>query len=272
MSSHAWELSQDWTGLCQKDASGERSDPENASFRYALDRMQVLYAHQSTTVVVLASRPEGWQRPSYEDSGWPTFEHAVASIGAKQANYMRWAPIFYADGGMPRVTPPLSPAAFDTLIRTKRFASGADAEVVSRLYAQTFRSAIVAREKFVFNELGWNGEDAEDLMEALCYARACGQLQIYSNPIGDRGAAAVAAAKSAGAMPELWALGLGGCAIGDEGLRKLAGMVAEGSFAPSRNGGDPDAMISVRGNAEGAGLTALQAASEARGGRPIIYT
>ena len=121
---------------------------------------------------------------------------------------------------------------------------------------------------FRFDDLGWNGEDAEDLMEALYYARACGGLFMNDNPIGDRGAAAVAAAKSAGAMPELWNLRLANCAIGDEGLRKLAGMVAEGSFAPSKraDGG----VIWVFGNAEGAGLTALKAASEARGGRPAI--
>ena len=43
--------------------------------------MDLWYAHQKSVVMCLTQLPPGVKdRPSYHDSGWPTYEHTAASL------------------------------------------------------------------------------------------------------------------------------------------------------------------------------------------------
>ena len=115
--------SRSFCSLCQKDIGGRRSAAEQAAFDDALAQMQlwyahpltslhftshhspsratagpgargakwsgrtVRYAHPLTTTAVMADLPDSARgtRPGYLDSGWPTFEFAVSTLG-KQAS------------------------------------------------------------------------------------------------------------------------------------------------------------------------------------------
>ena len=81
----------DYCSLHQKDADGQRTQPEQAAFGTALQTMGMWYAHRLTTTVILSELPPGWPR-SAEDApffpeegwlrgkGWPSFERAVSGM------------------------------------------------------------------------------------------------------------------------------------------------------------------------------------------------
>ena len=56
-----------------------RSEAEGRPFKAALDNMEVWYAHEGTTVVLLTETPEGSRRGP-TSCGWPTFESSVAML------------------------------------------------------------------------------------------------------------------------------------------------------------------------------------------------
>ncbi len=57
-----------------------RTDEEGAAFGYALhNTMDLWYAHQGTTVMMLTQLPEGTMRTKgYEESGWTFYERCSA--------------------------------------------------------------------------------------------------------------------------------------------------------------------------------------------------
>ena len=112
-----------------------RTPEEDYAFKFALNRMEILYAHARTTVAGWRALPDGWTRHGYDDSGWPTFEFAVASL-LKKSNPSSWAPLIFVEGSSLVPRPPSSPTAFAQLLTTKTFTNGADIDVVAGLYAR----------------------------------------------------------------------------------------------------------------------------------------
>jgi len=210
----------DWASLHQKDGQGNRTDAEAAAFRYALERMQVWYGHLQTTVYVLASLPEGWSRSSYEESGWPTFEYSVASL-VKQSSIHSWAPIVFVAGAELSRPPPLSTEGFEKHISTKVFTNGSDISMVCDLYDQTLLCSLGNGDELKYIDLKWGEEDAHKLAESLLLADAK-TLNLYRNPIKDRGATSIAAALTCCALPGLQCIYLGKTGLGDGGAHAIA--------------------------------------------------
>ena len=120
--------------------SSSTSVEEAAAFGYALhSTMDLWYAHQGTTVMMLTQLPEGSARTTgYDDSGWTFYERCSAEQ-IKQIKHATPAKakrslvidLGQADEGQQRVARrwPIGPDDFDKMVDGKAFASGADCQV-----------------------------------------------------------------------------------------------------------------------------------------------
>jgi hypothetical protein len=207
-----------WGSLHQKDADGQRTEPEQAAFKTALKTMGMWYAHRLTTTVILSELPPGWPR-SPEDApffpegwlrgkGWPSFERAVSGF-IKRGSEHSFRRI--ADPAAPRGflgfsgyrAPPMHPREFAAKLSRKVFTNGADCEVVARLYADAFCAALGEAQVLEFSGLEWTDADAEAFAKVLPLLRRVETLDLSNNEIDTRGLAALAAAIREGAAPAL---------------------------------------------------------------------
>ena len=213
MSSHD---ARSWGSLHQKDADGQRTEPEQAAFKTALKTVNTWYAHRLTTTVILSELPPGWPRsaeaaPFFPEGwlrgkGWPSFERAVSGM-IKRGTFYSFRRI--VDSAVPRGVgggyraPPMHPREFAAELSRKVFTNGADCEVVARLYADAFCTALGEARALEFSSLEWDDADAEAFATVLPLLRHVETLNLNANRIGTRGFAALAAAIREGAAPAL---------------------------------------------------------------------
>ena len=234
MSSH---VARSWGSLHQKDADGQRTKPEQAAFDTALKTMNTWYAHRLTTTVILSELPPGWPRsaeaaPFFPEGwlrgkGWPSFERAVSGM-IKRGSSSSFRRI--VDPAVPRSlattyrAPPMHPREFAAELSRKVFSNGDDCEVVARLYADAFCTALGEARELEFCSLQWKDADAEAFAKVLPLLRHVETLHLSSNWIGTRGFAALAAAIREGAAPALKEFSFGGFNDGDSTALKEACM------------------------------------------------
>ena len=221
MSSH---VARSWGSLHQKDADGQRTQPEQAAFGTALKTMGMWYAHRLTTTVILSELPPGWPRsaeaaPFFPEGwlrgkGWPSFERAVSGM-IKRGTARSFRRI--VDPAVPRSVvsttyraPPMHPREFAAELSRKVFTNGADCEVVARLYADAFCTALGEARELEFRGLRWKDADVEAFAKVLPLLRHVETLDLSYNEIGTRGFAALAAAIREGAAPALKKFVFGG--------------------------------------------------------------
>ena len=232
MSSH---VARSWGSLHQKDADGQRTEPEQAAFGTALKTMGMWYAHRLTTTVILSELPPGWPRsaeaaPFFPEGwlrgkGWPSFERAVSGM-IKRGTFYSFRRI--VDPAVPRGlvggyrAPPMHPREFAAELSRKVFTNGADCEVVARLYADAFCTALGEARALEFSGLEWKDADAEAFAKVLPLLRHVETLDLGFNKIGTRGFAALAAAIREGAAPALKNFVFGGVGEGDSTALKEA--------------------------------------------------
>ncbi|CAK0824196.1 unnamed protein product, partial [Prorocentrum cordatum] len=228
-------------GKSEKDAQeaadkAKRTPAEKAAFKHGLEKtMDLWYAHQATTVLLLTQHPRerGSAREcGYDQSGWTTYErcsaeqikqvfrsearwHAVADLGhgagAAQAG-RRW---------------PVGPDDFDRLIEDRSFTNGADRDAVKALFRQMSRAQLGGVTKLDFDGDHFdkmpppNPEQAAALASCL---RLCARLETLDLrsckicPVGSK-----ALAEALPSMPSLKELLMMFSSIGDEGAQALAG-------------------------------------------------
>ena len=228
----------DYCSLHQKDADGQRTQPEQAAFGTALQTMGMWYAHRLTTTVILSELPPGWPR-SAEDApffpeegwlrgkGWPSFERAVSGMIKRETgdSFRR-----IVDPAVPRGfgsgyrAPPMHPREFAAELSRKVFSNGDDCEVVARLYADAFNAALGEAWALAFSQLEWKDADAEAFAKVLPLLRRVETLDLSFNRIGTRGFEALAAAIREGAAPALKEFSFGGFNDGDSTALKEACM------------------------------------------------
>ncbi|HJL24065.1 MAG TPA: hypothetical protein RMH80_17650 [Polyangiaceae bacterium LLY-WYZ-15_(1-7)] len=187
-----------------------RSEEAEERFRRGLKAINLIYAHQVSFVLCLTVMPPGTAR-GYDARGWCFFERLVAGA-LKQAQYLldvgklKVAPDavtnFHAevmevcDVGR---RPPLTPAAFEAELRERQFTNGStDHALVARLYGEFVEEALGAATRLNFARLGWGDAQAEELAAVLPLCGRVRDLNLGSNAIGDRGAAALARSLPAG--------------------------------------------------------------------------
>ena len=169
-----------WGSIHQKDADGQRTEPEQAAFKTALKTVNTWYAHRLTTTVILSELPPGWPRspeaaPFFPEGwllgkGWPSFERAVSGM-IKRGAFKSFRRI--VDPAVPRTltgaycAPPMHPREFAVELSRKIFSNGADCETVAKLYADTFTAALGETRVLQFNGMKWRSADAEALVKVL---------------------------------------------------------------------------------------------------------
>ena len=169
-----------WGSLHQKDADGQRTEPEQAAFKSALKTVNTWYAHRLTTTVILSELPPGWPRsaeaaPFFPEGwlrgkGWPSFERAVCGM-IKRGTIGSFRRI--VDPAVPRGlgntyrAPPMHPREFAAELSRKVFTNGADCEMVAKLYADTVTAALGEAQVLQFTGMQWKSADAEALAKVL---------------------------------------------------------------------------------------------------------
>ena len=117
----------------------------------------------------------------------------------------------------------MHPREFAAELSRKVFTNGADCEVVARLYADAFCTALGEARALEFRALEWKDADAEAFATVLPLLRHVETLDLSLNKIGTRGFAALAAAIREGAAPALKKFVFGGGAFeGDSTALKEA--------------------------------------------------
>lgn len=235
----------DWCSLDQKDAQGNRTDQERASFQGALASMQLWYAHQLTTVFMMtdpATDPASdtlVDSLSYGARGWPTFESRCAMLG-KRTSQHAW-PLLVdvaalgcdagrTEAGLAPRYPPLRPDEFHALLATKRFTNGADAELVANLYTATAREVIGGASMLKFGGLQWGDAELVELCAWLPHCQKLRTLSLVGNRIGDGGIRALAAVAASGGLQQMRDLNIGSNVISDRGGRALLKAIEAGHF------------------------------------------
>ena len=222
VSSH---VARSWGSLHQKDANGQRTQPEQAAFGTALKTMGMWYAHRLTTTVILSELPPGWPRsaeaaPFFPEGwlrgkGWPSFERAVSGMIKRGSRYSFRRIVdsavprgFFGTGGYR--APPMHPREFAAELSRKVFTNGADCEMVAELYADTLCAALGKARVLEFEILQWKDADAEAFAKVLPLLKHVETLNLRGNKIGTRGFAALAKAIHEGVAPALKEFVFGG--------------------------------------------------------------
>ena len=125
-----------------------RSEAEGRPFKAALDNMEVWYAHEGTTVVLLTETPEGSSALAYLLRGWPTFESSVAMLIKPYLGSYTWPSLIDVSlrASVCKRFAPLTPDGMHKLLMEKKFTNGADREVVVKLYTNVAERCIYPAE------------------------------------------------------------------------------------------------------------------------------
>lgn len=146
----------DWMSLYQKEGSEGRTDEEQELFEVGLSNVNLWYCHQWTYKLILSELPPGCEkRTSYFESGWPTFEAAVAGMISHPLNvwdssilteqFLKKCTSFkiMRDNAARKRTLPPDPVAMEDLLQRKTFTNKSDKGFVSRLYTKVFKEVVV---------------------------------------------------------------------------------------------------------------------------------
>ena len=143
-----------------------RSEAEGRPFKAALDNMEVWYAHEGTTVVLLTETPEGSSALAYLLRGWPTFESSVAMLIKPYLGYYTWPSLIDVSLRVSRCKrfAPRTPEGMHKLLMEKKFTNGADREVVVKLYTNVAERCIYPAKFLDYYGMGFGDEE----MKVLC--------------------------------------------------------------------------------------------------------
>ena len=254
----------------------KRSEEEEALFKAGLEASNIWYGHRCT-VVVVSDVPDGFVEKTphpynadHDGSGWCTTEKALATL-IKPGRLQIDISFLSADGRLPgevdewdeimkkgrvKRPPPRRPDDFAAVLKTKKFTGKADEDAVITLYATFFEKVAQHVTVLSLHHLEWGAAEARELCGTLPSFENLSVLYLNSNPIGDEGAASVAAMLLSNAS--LKELRLYNCGIKEVGGAALA-------FAWARN----RALQSLWLDNNELGDAACRALRDACGGRAL---
>ena len=149
----------DWSSLHQSSGGEKRTPEEEELFQIGLRNVNIWYAHPGVFKLVLSALPPKCQeRANYYDSGWTTFEFAVAGLISHPLNV--WDAEELEDSKKFRLGSCSSfkimrnkaarqrevlhdPVSMEAVIMSKTFTSNADKGFVVKKYRQTFSSVVM---------------------------------------------------------------------------------------------------------------------------------
>lgn len=135
--------------------------------------------------------------------------------------------------------PPQLPDAFAAEITAKKFTNDADVEAVIKMHARVCTQVLAGVETLSYNELGWGPFEAADLAKMILACPKLKSLELYKNPWGDRGVAALASGLASGlangnalpgALESIEFFGLDCTNVGDAGAIGIASLIRNGKL------------------------------------------
>jgi len=250
----------DFLCLPQVDASGFRTDDEEAIFGRGLRIINYLYGHKAHVVVQLKRMPDitspGMNAVAYDDRGWCKFEEVTSSIVKPR---WRLFDLSHATAQLEAgqyqdliqnccndVHFPVHPDQMEIVLRNSKFTNGSDIEKVASIYRKYFDDVAASAKQLEFSPLvqrtetvAVSVEDVKQFALALPCFQQCRSLELsggYSTHdilngentfrdaggynFGDEGLAILANAFIQ--MASLRALTLGRCVFSEVGLEALA--------------------------------------------------
>ena len=217
----------DYSSMLQKDQSLEydsRSPTERRSFKFGLRLLNLLFAHQLTTMIRLSVVPPRWDVPDFSRRAWPLLEENLAflvslsdpstttsdadsSTGSQGdsdetgnlSSARGWS--LCMDAFRPiRRSPPLPPTQFRLLIGDAWVSENAAhpreqvLEEIGKLHAQMWRESLASVETLDFSFLGWGDAELEALEVSLRVATSLRHLDLSGNVFSDAGCVTLASA------------------------------------------------------------------------------
>ena len=200
-----------------------RTPEQDASFKRALDSMELLYAHSRTCVWRLTRLLDGLTCAPYGDRGWPYFETTVSwliklapnclDLGTDAARRAlaqfegRVRPVdelvekasyehFYGKEGVhgklkDARSPPVLPDDFAVEMRNKKLTNNKDSGVVTDLQRRVTTIVLNGVDSLDFSSLGWDGRAGQQLAKVLPWCSRLCTLNVSSNKFGVEGAKAI---------------------------------------------------------------------------------
>ena len=149
----------DYPCLFQHPPGGKRTPEQDELFKWALSHLELIYAHEGTTVFRLIESAPPTRAP-YDGSGWPVYEGNSSRILKVQSRDVWPAVLDVGSEGIieakeKKVPPPPSIRAFREKVPTLHFTNGADAELVAHIYERMIRVALGGAVKLFFVNAGW---------------------------------------------------------------------------------------------------------------------
>ncbi|CAK0905713.1 unnamed protein product [Prorocentrum cordatum] len=216
-----------------QEASDEayRTPAEKAAFQHGLqETMDLWYAHQATTVLLLTQHPRerGSTREfGYDQSGWTTYERCSAEqlkkVYREDAEWSAVADLGHGAGAAAAGRGwPMGPDQFDRLIEDRTFTNGSDREAVKALFRRMSRAQLGSVTKLDLDGMPPpTPEQAAGLAGCLRLCARLEKLHLMNCKIGPAGAEVLAGALPS--VPHLRVLNLRDNGIGDAGAHALAG-------------------------------------------------
>ena len=199
-----------------------RTPEQDASFKRALDSMELLYAHSRTCVWRLTRLLDGLTCAPYDDRGWPFFETTVSwliklapnclDLGTEAARRAlaqfegRMRPVeelvakasythFKEEGVHGELkdarSPPVLPDDFAVEMRKKKLTNNKDSGVVTDLQRKVTEIVLNGVDKLDFSSLGWDGRAGQQLAKVLPWCSRLCTLNVSDNKFGVEGAKAI---------------------------------------------------------------------------------
>ena len=243
----------DWSSLWQEP----RDAAQSAAFRASLGSINLWYAHQKTTVILVTDDVDGCL--SYWDRGWTNFEFVLAAMIkiSVTSDLSDWPQIvnlshgagrpetmfgyadehgigagtnsmFHANAGglMLYRRPPAAPGAFfeDGEFGAKVYTNGADRDtLVAPKFKSTVEEIMGGVQELKFGKANWSDGDVLKLLEVLPLCKTLRLLYLRGNHIQNAGLQALSKYLGTdGALPHLTKLDLGYNTFTDDGLSALA--------------------------------------------------
>jgi len=187
----------------EPDAVG-RFPAEDVLFSQALGSLGIFYAHAHTRVLMLTVFPPDYLTAKYKRSGnvQPYFKRGWCFCKSSWAMMVKdfslvldlgkhtGEGVFNAAKCMQGRKAPVLPEESVVQLESKGFTNGStDKLLVADLYTKGFLERFGVVTLLVYTHLGWGGEEARAVAEALPHAPALEVLYLHNNSIGRRGRA-----------------------------------------------------------------------------------
>ena len=188
----------DWMSLPQE----KRTSMETETYAEALRHINVWFAHAHTITWRLTSLPDAETRsescPSYDESGWTTFERLLAGIVSRDTHLLlidkkarkgllQTAELDYFQVIMKYKDPergaPVTPEVFNEMLADKFFSEETDRfNTVIPKYRQTFQAAIANAEELNYARLDFGDQAAREIIKFAQTYNRCESLDLSDNP------------------------------------------------------------------------------------------